>query len=128
MLEALDAFESALVRDPENPLVSLAVGETLFQLADQGTTILVSTHYMDEAERCHQLAILHQGVKVADGSPQALGEAISVNVVEVIADNANRARQAIRHLPQQLASSHTRKPLRPLGRLPGESLRPTSRR
>jgi len=74
--------------------------ETLFQLADQGTTILVSTHYMDEAERCHQLAILDQGVKVADGSPQELGQGISVNVVEVIADNANLARQAIRSIPQ----------------------------
>jgi ABC-2 type transport system ATP-binding protein len=74
--------------------------ETLFQLADQGTTILVSTHYMDEAERCHQLAILHQGIKVADGSPQGLGQNIGVHVVEVVADNANRARQAIRLLPQ----------------------------
>lgn len=74
--------------------------ETLFQLADQGTTILVSTHYMDEAERCHQLAILHQGIKVADGSPRELGEAISVNVVEVTADNANQARQAIHTIPQ----------------------------
>ena len=69
--------------------------ETLFQLADQGTTILVSTHYMDEAERCHQLAILHQGLKVADGSPRVLGQNIDVHVVEVVADNANRARQAI---------------------------------
>ena len=32
--------------------------ETLFELAKQGTTILVSTHYMDEAARCHRLAIL----------------------------------------------------------------------
>ena len=74
--------------------------ETLFQLADRGTTILVSTHYMDEAERCHQLAILHQGIKVADGSPQALSEAISVNVVEVVADNANQARQTIQSISQ----------------------------
>jgi len=74
--------------------------ETLFQLAEQGTTILVSTHYMDEAERCHQLAILQQGVKVADGSPQALGRGINVNVVEVTADSANQVRQAIRSIPQ----------------------------
>ena len=44
----------------------------LFRLADGGTTILVSTHYMDEAERCHRLAILDRGVKVADGTPQEL--------------------------------------------------------
>ena len=69
--------------------------ETLFQLAQQGTTILVSTHYMDEAERCHKLAILHKGVKVADGSPRELGEQIDSNVVEVVADDANQAREAM---------------------------------
>ena len=56
--------------------------ETLFELADQGTTILVSTHYMDEAARCHSLAILDQGVKVADGTPRELGEGISSHVFE----------------------------------------------
>jgi ABC-type Na+ transport system ATPase subunit NatA len=43
--------------------------DSLFDLADAGTTLLVSTHYMDEAERCHRLAILEQGHLVADGSP-----------------------------------------------------------
>ena len=46
--------------------------ENLFELADAGTTILVSTHYMDEAERCHRLAILDRGVLVADGTPAEL--------------------------------------------------------
>ena len=43
--------------------------EALFELADAGTTVLVSTHYMDEAERCHRLAILDRGALVADGTP-----------------------------------------------------------
>ncbi|MDR1076780.1 MAG: ABC transporter ATP-binding protein [Xanthomonadaceae bacterium] len=46
--------------------------EKLFDLADIGTTILVSTHYMDEAERCHRIAILDRGRLVADGEPAAL--------------------------------------------------------
>lgn len=66
--------------------------ETLFELAEQGTTILVSTHYMDEAARCHRLAILDEGVKVADGSPRQLGESISSHVIEIEADDPNRAR------------------------------------
>ena len=69
--------------------------ETLFELADQGTTILVSTHYMDEAARCHNLAILDQGVKVADGSPRELGEGISSHVIEVTADDPNQARLSL---------------------------------
>jgi ABC-2 type transport system ATP-binding protein len=69
--------------------------ETLFELADAGTTILVSTHYMDEAARCHSLAILDQGVKVADGSPKELGENISSTVIEVTADDPNEARQSL---------------------------------
>lgn len=66
--------------------------EALFELAEQGTTILVSTHYMDEAARCHKLAILDEGVKVADGSPRHLGETIASHVVEIEADDPNRAR------------------------------------
>src|SRR3546814_13421667 len=46
--------------------------EKLFDLADAGTTILVSTHYMDDAERCHRLAILDSGVLVADGVHEKL--------------------------------------------------------
>ncbi len=74
--------------------------ESLFELADGGTSILVSTHYMDEAERCHRLAILDRGVKVADGSPAELAAALSVNVVEVQAEEANRARLALREQAQ----------------------------
>lgn len=46
--------------------------EKLFDLADAGTTLLVSTHYMDEAERCHRIAILDRGRLVANGTPADL--------------------------------------------------------
>ena len=69
--------------------------ENLFRLADAGTTILVSTHYMDEAERCHRLAILDHGVKVADGSPQELQGATGMKVIEVLADDPYHAQTAI---------------------------------
>lgn len=48
----------------------------LFKLADAGTTLLVSTHYMDEAERCHRLAILQAGRLMEEGSPEALKQAL----------------------------------------------------
>ncbi|MEM7431133.1 MAG: ABC transporter ATP-binding protein [Pseudomonadota bacterium] len=67
----------------------------LFRLAETGTTIMVSTHYMDEAERCHRLAILDRGVKVADGSPQELQAATGMHIVEVLADDPYRAQTAI---------------------------------
>lgn len=73
--------------------------EKLFEMAERGTTILVSTHYMDEAGRCHRLAILDQGVKVADGSPKELGENIGYNVIEVVADNPNGARLSLSDNP-----------------------------
>ena len=74
--------------------------EVLFELAEQGTTILVSTHYMDEAARCHRLAILDEGVKVADGSPRQLGESISSHVVEIEADDLNSARLCLMKNPE----------------------------
>jgi len=67
----------------------------LFELANNGTTILVSTHYMDEAERCHRLAILDHGVKVADGTPVELQQGIGMTVIEVLADNAFEAQNIL---------------------------------
>ena len=71
----------------------------LFRLAEGGTTILVSTHYMDEAERCHRLAILDHGVKVADGAPQELQDSTGMNIVEVLADNPYHAQSVIKQIP-----------------------------
>jgi ABC-2 type transport system ATP-binding protein len=67
----------------------------LFRLAEAGTTIMVSTHYMDEAERCHRLAILDRGVKVADGTPQELQAGTGMHIVEVTADNPYHAQEAL---------------------------------
>ena len=71
----------------------------LFRLAEAGTTILVSTHYMDEAERCHRLAILDHGVKVADGSPQHLQANTGMHVVEVLADDPYHAQTSLIDVP-----------------------------
>jgi ABC-2 type transport system ATP-binding protein len=69
--------------------------EKLFELADAGTTLLVSTHYMDEAERCHRLAILDRGVLVADGSPDELTEQLAGRTLAVNAEQPRRAQKAL---------------------------------
>jgi ABC-2 type transport system ATP-binding protein len=71
----------------------------LFRLAESGTTILVSTHYMDEAERCHRLAILDHGVKVADGTPSELQQNTGMHVVEVVASDPYHAQGVIAEIP-----------------------------
>jgi ABC-2 type transport system ATP-binding protein len=72
----------------------------LFRLAGAGTTILVSTHYMDEAERCHRLAILDHGIKVADGTPQELQGRTGMHIVEVVAADPYAAQAAIDDLDE----------------------------
>jgi ABC-2 type transport system ATP-binding protein len=69
--------------------------ESLFTLVARGVTILVSTHYMDEAERCHELAILADGKLVAKGSPKRLMGEIPAAVVEIEAEDTVGARQAL---------------------------------
>ncbi len=73
--------------------------DSLFELADAGTTILVSTHYMDEAERCHRLAILNHGHLVADGSPRELMNALPGRALLVECAAPRRAQAALTGLP-----------------------------
>jgi ABC-2 type transport system ATP-binding protein len=73
--------------------------ERLFALAEAGATILVSTHYMDEAERCHGLAILADGRVVAEGTPRALMQAVDADVFEIEGADGSEAPRVIRELP-----------------------------
>ncbi len=73
--------------------------ESLFALVARGTTILVSTHYMDEAERCHRLAILDRGRVVAEGEPERLMDELPLQVIEVQARDTDAARRELRKMP-----------------------------
>jgi ABC-2 type transport system ATP-binding protein len=69
--------------------------DNLFELAEHGTTILVSTHFMDEAERCHRLAILDRGHLVAEGVPRELSENIDAVVLDLETETPRRTRAVL---------------------------------
>jgi ABC-2 type transport system ATP-binding protein len=73
--------------------------EKLFELAAAGTTIFVSTHYMDEAVRCHRLALLRDGCRVALGSPTELTRPLAARVLEVEVADPERAVSVLRRAP-----------------------------
>lgn len=105
----LDEPTSAV--DPEN---RREFWEQLFDLSDQGTSILVSTHYMDEAERCHKLAILEKGIKRADGSPAELMQQMGAHVVEISAPDLRQLKQALIKLPEIISAAQLGERLRVL--------------
>jgi ABC-2 type transport system ATP-binding protein len=55
-----------------DPIARRSFWSLIYQLSDAGHTIFVSTHYMDEAEYCHRLALMHRGRIVALGAPVEL--------------------------------------------------------
>jgi ABC-2 type transport system ATP-binding protein len=102
------ALAGAIVHEPEllfldeptsavDPESRRDFWDKLFELADAGTTLLVSTHYMDEAERCHRLAILDHGRLVASGTPAELTGALAGRTFEVRAEQPRQAHDALRH-------------------------------
>ena len=86
----------------------------LFELADTGTTLRVSTHYMDEAERCHRLAILQNGRLVADDTPAALCAALPGHVWRVRTAMARATESVLRRHPQVLGVAQIGNDLRVL--------------
>ena len=88
--------------------------EKLFDLADAGTTPLVSTHYMDEAERCHRIAVLDRGRLVADGTPGELTAALAGRSLVVHAVAPRSAQRILSAIPGVLSVAQIGNALRVL--------------
>jgi ABC-2 type transport system ATP-binding protein len=79
--------------------------DKLFELADAGTTILCSTHYMDEAVRCHRLCVVRGGRRAALGPPGLLTAALEGRILELFAEPAGEAMKALRRRPEVLSAA-----------------------
>ncbi|MBI5281734.1 MAG: ABC transporter ATP-binding protein [Candidatus Solibacter usitatus] len=68
-----------------DPIARRLFWDLIYEMAESGTTVFVSTHYMDEAEYCHRLALMYKGRVIALGTPAALraahGEGASMDDV-----------------------------------------------
>lgn len=75
-----------------DPLSRRAFWELIQELAARGTTIFITTHYMDEAEHCHRLGLMYQGRLIALGSPHQLKtEMVKGKLIEVTSSDYARA-------------------------------------
>ena len=83
----------ALLHEPEvlildeptvgiDPLLRKNIWDALNALAEQGMTIIVTTHVMDEAEKCHELAMLRDGCLIAQGTPLQLRQNTGASSLE----------------------------------------------
>jgi len=87
-----------------DPVARRQLWDLIFDLSGHGITFFVTTHYMDEAERCSHVAYIYYGELIADGTPDALREMPEVNPVgarriEITAPEITRALRLARELP-----------------------------
>lgn len=80
--------------------------EKLFEIAAKGTTILVSTHYMDEAVRCHRLCMMRDGNQSALGAPSDLTASLKGRVIEITAFPMEKVTQIIGKHPFVFSVTH----------------------
>jgi ABC-2 type transport system ATP-binding protein len=74
--------------------------EQIHRLSGQGTTVLVTTHYMDEAERCHRLLFIFRGSLLDLGTPQEIVTRRNLRIASFEVDRAGDAADALRGLPE----------------------------
>jgi ABC-2 type transport system ATP-binding protein len=101
------ALGAAILHEPElvfldeptagvDPVSRRAFWDLLYELAGEGTTIFVTTHYMDEAEHCHALAFIHNGHIIARGAPDEIKRTMmSGQVLELSPDDPTAAMGAL---------------------------------
>jgi drug efflux transport system ATP-binding protein len=73
--------------------------ELIYSLADAGTTVLVSTHYMEEAEYCHRLALMNRGKLIALDTPKAVKGLIKEPLLEIRTTRGPEVAQALQGAP-----------------------------
>ncbi|MBI4213806.1 MAG: ABC transporter ATP-binding protein [Chloroflexi bacterium] len=96
------AFAAAAIHQPEilfldeptaavDPASRRAFWDMIYDTAAGGTTVLVTTHFMDEAEYCHRLALMSRGRLIACDSPAGIKHALGAEMMEVVCDQPARA-------------------------------------
>lgn len=96
------AFGSAILHEPSvlfldeptsgvDPLARRAFWKMINELADRGVAILVTTHYLEEAEQCNRLGFMVAGEVVAEGTPTSVKSAQSGHLIELITDQPQQA-------------------------------------
>ena len=65
-----------------DPVLRKSIWNELYKLKDGGTTIIVTTHVMDEVEKCNTLGMIRDGKLIATGSPNAIKKAANSNTIE----------------------------------------------
>src|SRR5207244_2923519 len=83
-----------------DPVSRRGFWEQIHRLAAAGTTVLVTTHYMDEAERCHRLAFIFRGSVLDIGTPEEIVARRGLRVAELSVDDAPQAAEKLRGLPE----------------------------
>jgi len=101
------AFGSAIMHEPSvlfldeptsgvDPLARRAFWSMINELADRGAAVLVTTHYLEEAEQCNRLGLMVAGELVAEGSPAQIKAAQKGHVLEYMVDQPQRAADFLR--------------------------------
>src|ERR1700684_3152402 len=96
------AFGAAIMHEPSvlfldeptsgvDPLARRAFWRMINKLADMGTAILVTTHYLEEAEQCNRLGFMAAGELVTEGSPTSIKNAQTGHLLDFIVDKPQRA-------------------------------------
>ncbi len=74
-----------------DPIARRQFWELLYEMAEHGVTLFVTTHYMDEAAHCHRLAFMFKGRLIAEGTPSEVRELMTDTVLELSVDDAEAA-------------------------------------